>query len=123
MVTILPYEPTFDTDHIRVGREVATGWVWPYAYDELSLTRLHTRSDFDPDLHPQGFVDGEMIGCVTSRVTDDDGTIAAWLDFPRVLPGYKGAAQELIAAALAALRQRGVGRVEGRVTTMCPDDI
>jgi len=45
------------------------------------------------------------------------------LDFPRMMSGHEGAAELLVERAFETLKRKGVSRVVGRVTTMCPGDI
>jgi hypothetical protein len=47
----------------------------------------------------------------------------ATLEFPRLLPGHEQAAELLLEWAFKALMKKGVTRISGRITTMCPGDI
>jgi hypothetical protein len=119
------YQQGFERDQARIGRAVARNWIWPYAYDLEGLLKLHARPDFDPDTRHYCFRGDEMVGYSFSVVAppDESGPITANLDFPRMLPGHEGAAELLVEQALEVLRNRGVSRVQGRVTTMVPADI
>ena len=48
---------------------------------------------------------------------------SAVIDFPRILPGHESAAELLIEKAFSTLRRKGITRITGRVTTMCPGDV
>jgi hypothetical protein len=122
---ISDYQEGFERDQARIGRAVARDWIWPYAYDRKGLLELHARPDFDPDTRHYCFRGGEMVGYNFSVVAppDERGLITATLDFPRVIPGHEGAASLLVERALEVLREKGVSRVVGRVTTMVPADI
>lgn len=121
---IRPYREGFERDQARIGREVARDWIWPYAYSLEDLQRIRARPDFDPETRHYAFLGDEMVGYAFSVVeTGDSGEPSATLDFPRVLPGHEGAEELLLAAALETLREKGVARVVGRVSTMCPGGI
>lgn len=122
---IKDYQKGFEQDQVRIGLEVARNWIWPYAYHLDELLKIHARPDFDPDTRHYCFLGDEMVGYMFSIVTPlgDHGISAASLDFPRMLPGHEQAAALLIAKALDTLRKKGVSRVVGRVTTMCPNDV
>ena len=65
-----------------------------------------------------------MVGYMFSTllpVGEDDST--ANLEFPRMLPGHEPAAELLVERAFESLKGKGVSRVVGRVTSMCPGDI
>lgn len=119
------YQKGFEQDQVRIGREVARNWIWPYAYDLEGLLKVHSQPDFDPDTRHYCFLDDEMVGYMFSLVTPlgDNASSTAILDFPRMMPGHEQAAELLIERALETLNKKRVSRVAGRVTTMCPGDI
>jgi hypothetical protein len=122
---IKDYQKGYEEDQARIGQEVANHWIWPYAYDLEDLLEIHARPDFDPETRHYCFLGDEMVGTMFSVITpskDGDGSIAT-LDFPRFLPEHEQAAELLIEKALDTLKKKGVSRVEGRVTTMCPGDV
>ena len=123
--TIVDYQKGFEEDQARIGIDVARKWIWPYAYSQQDLVNLHTRSDFDPDTRHYCFVGDEMVGYMFSIITAtaDNKEKCATLDFPRMIPGHEAAAELLINKAFETLRRKGVTRVTGRVTTMCPGDV
>jgi len=122
---IRDYEKGFEADQARIGQEVARDWIWPYAYSLKDLLQIHARPDFDPTTRHYCFLSDEMVGYVFFVITPPGHGEAAiaTLDFPRVMPGHAPAAELLIEKALESLKKRGVARVVGKVTTMCPDDI
>ena len=87
--------------------------------------KIHAQPDFDPDTRHYCFLDDEMVGYMFSLVTPlgDSAVSTANLDFPRMMPGHEQAAELLIERAFETLKKKGVSRVVGRVTTMCPGDI
>ncbi len=124
---IRDYQKGFEQDQARIGIDVARSWIWPYAYHLEDLLKIHSQPDFDPDTRQYCFLDDQMVGyvfslCQPSGDNDNKETIAT-LEFPRMLPGHEQAAELLIEKALETLRKKGVARVVGRVTTMCPGDI
>ena len=122
---IKDYQKGYEPDQVRIGRQVARNWIWPYAYDLEGLLRIHAQPDFDPDTRHYCFLGDEMVGYMFSVVTPsgDDGVASATLDFPRMVPGHEGAAELLVERAFEVLQKKGVSRVVGRVTTMCPGDV
>jgi hypothetical protein len=121
---IQDYQKGFEKDQVRIGIEVARNWIWPYAYDLADLMWLHAQPDFDPATRHYCFLGTEMVGYMFSVITPSEGDDStANLDFPRMLPGHEQAAELLIKRAFEILRRRGVSRIVGRVTTMCPGDI
>jgi hypothetical protein len=119
------YQSGYEQDQVRIGREVARNWVWPYAYNLDDLLKLHGRPDFDPDTRRYCFLKGQMVGYIVSTInphTEDDVPTAS-LDFPRLLPGHEAAAGLLMERALTNLKEKGVALVTGRVTSMCSGDI
>ena len=123
--TIKDYQKGFEEDQVRIGLEVARKWIWPYAYNLPDLLKLHARPDFDPTTRHYCFLGGEMVGYMFSIITpsEDGAAPTANLDFPRMIPGHEEAAELLIERAFERLMEKGVSRIEGRVTTMCPGDI
>jgi hypothetical protein len=119
------YQCGFERGQVRIGRHVARNWIWPYAYNLEDLLRVHARPDFDPETRHYCFLGDEMVGYMFSIVTPPgEGEVStATLDFPRLMPGHEGAAELLMERALETLQRKGVSRVVGRVTTMCPGDI
>ncbi|HEY71616.1 MAG TPA: hypothetical protein G4O08_13650 [Anaerolineae bacterium] len=122
---IRDYQTGVEHDQVRIGREVARNWVWPYAYNLEDLMEVHARPDFDPQTRHYCFLDDEMVGYMFSQITpsDESATATAYLDFPRMLPGHEQAAELLMARAFERLKGRGISLVTSRVTTMCPGDI
>jgi hypothetical protein len=119
------YQEGFEPGQARISIEVARSWIWPYAYDLDDLLKAHARPDFDPDTLVYCFLGEEMVGCMFFDVTQaGDGDVStAIVDFPRMIPGHEQAAELLVEKAIETLKVKGVARVTGRVTTMCPDDI
>jgi hypothetical protein len=122
---IQSYRSGFDPDQVRIGIEVARNWIWPYAYQLEGLLKIHSQPDFDPETSHYCFTGGRMVGYLSTRVSASSGSdpITAQLDFPRVLPGHEAAAGLLMERAFETLRKKGVARIEGRVTSMCPGDV
>lgn len=123
--TIQDYQKGFEEDQARIGIEVSRNWIWPYAYNLADLLQLHAQPDFDPTTRHYCFLGTEMVGYIFSAIMPSAGDAAntANLDFPRMLPGHEQAAELLMDRAFEALKSRGISRVVGRVTTMCPGDI
>jgi hypothetical protein len=119
------YQKGFEEDQARIGLEVARNWIWPYAYNLADLLQLHAQPDFDPTTRHYCFLGTEMVGYMFSVITPSEGgaVSTANLDFPRMLPGHEQAAESLVERAFDTLKRKGVSRVVGRVTTMCPGDI
>jgi hypothetical protein len=122
---IKDYQKGFEQDQSRIGLEVARHWIWPYAYHLENLLKVHAQPDFDPDTRHYCFLDDEMVGYMLSIIPSlGDGAVStANLDFPRMMPEHEQAAELLIERAFETLKKKGVSRVVGRVTTMCPGDI
>jgi hypothetical protein len=122
---IKDYQKGFEKDQVKIGLEVAQKWIWPYAYHLEGLLKVHAQLDFDPDTRHYCFLGDKMVGYMFSLVTPlgDDAASTADLDFPRMMPGHEQAAELLIEKAFETLKKKGVSRVVGRVTTMCPGDV
>src|SRR5512140_545335 len=116
------YQKGFEQDQVGIGLEVSRNWIWPYAYHLEDLLKIHAQPGFDPATRHYCFLGDEMVGyLVSSVIPSGDGAICtANLDFPRMLPGHEQAAGMLLESAFYTLRKKGVCRVVGRVTTMCP---
>jgi hypothetical protein len=122
---IKDHQRGIESDQVRIGREVAKKWIWPFAYNLEDLLKVHSQPDFDPSTRHYCFLDNEMVGYMFSTITPNSNSnlSTANLDFPRMLPGHEQAAELLINRAFETLKKKGVYRVVGRVTTMCPGDI
>jgi hypothetical protein len=122
---IKSYQKGFERDQARIGIEAARNWIWPYAYHEEDLVRIHAQSDFDPDTRHYCFLDDEMVGYMFSSISPpgERGVINALLDFPRMVAGHEGAAEILVSKAIETLKGKGVSQITGHITTMCPGDI
>jgi len=122
---IKDYQKGYEKEQARIGREVSRNWIWPYAYDLEDLLEIHAHPNFDPDTRHYCFSGDEMVGFMFSVITpsQNDDPLTATLAFPRLLPGHEQAAELMIEMALIRLREKGVDRVLGRVTTMCPGTI
>ena len=123
--TISNYRKGFEQDQVKIGIEAAKNWTWPYAYHLEGLLKAQSQPDFNPETTHFCFLDGRMVGYMFAVVTTSpaDGAITANLDFPRLEPGHEQAADRLMDWAFDTLKKKGVSRVTGRVTTMCPRDI
>ena len=44
---IKEYQKGVERDQVRIGREVAQHWVWPYAYNLEDLLALHAQPGFE----------------------------------------------------------------------------
>jgi len=119
------YQKGFEQDQVRIGLEVAQDWIWPYAYHLEDLLKVHSQPDFDPETRHYCFLDDKMVGYMFSLIAPsrENAISTANLDFPRMIPGHEQAAELLIERAFETLKRKGVSRIEGRVTTMCPGDI
>jgi len=122
---VCAYTPRFDADHMRIGAEAAREWIWPYAHDAESLERLHSLPSFDPDLWLYAILDDEVVGFVGAMLDSPspDKPSTATIFFPRTMPSHGRASELLLQEILDMLARRGVARVTGRVTTMCPEEI
>lgn len=119
------YQKGFESDQARIGIEVAKKWLWPYAYDEEDLVKIHAQPDFDPDTRIYCFMDGKMVGCMYALIKPmgEDGITSAYLDLPRMLPDHEPAAHMLVEKMISILQKKGVSRLFGHVTSMAPGDI
>ena len=122
---IKAYQKGVEHDQVRIGREVARHWVWPYAYNLEDLLAVHAQPDFDPQTRHYCFLGDEMVGYMFSLVkpAEEGEEITASLDFPRMMPGHEAAAELLVKKAFETLQERGVSLVTGHVTTMYPEHI
>jgi hypothetical protein len=122
---IKDYHKGFERDQARINIQVARNWIWPYAYDLDDLRKTAAQPDFDPHTRHYCFLGDKMVGCMFSLITPKGGgeVTTAVLDFPRMLPGHEPAAELLVEKAFETLKRKGVSRVTGRLTTMCPGDI
>ncbi len=122
---IKKYQKGFEPDQARIGLQVAQNWIWPYAYHLEGLLKVHAQPDFDPDTRHYCFQGEEMVGYMFSLVKQPgkEAVSTAELDFPRMMPGHEQAAELLVEKAFETLKNKGISRVVGRVTTMCPGDI
>jgi hypothetical protein len=114
-----------ENDQAMIGYQAAKNWVWPYAYDMDDLLAIHAQPDFDPETRHYCFWGEKMVGYMFSTISQDEnrGENQATIDFPRLLPGHQQAADMLLKAAIERLKDKGVSRIVGRVTDMCPTDI
>ena len=122
---IKDYHKGVEKEQARIGQKVSRSWIWPYAYDLEDLLEIHAHPNFDADTRHYCFSGDEMVGFMFSVITpsQNDDPLTATLNFPRLLPGHEQAAESLIERALIRLTDKGVTRVSGRVTTMCPRNI
>ena len=118
------YQKGFEQGQVQIGLDVAQNWIWPYAYHLEGLLKIHSQPDFDPQTRHYCFLDDKMVGYMFSLVQSGEGTsLTANLEFPRMMPGHEEAAELLMERAFETLKKKGVSRIDGRVTTMCPGDI
>jgi hypothetical protein len=119
------YQKGFEQDQVQIGLEVSQHWIWPYAYHLENLLKIHSQPDFDPETRHYCFLNDKMVGYMFSLVTPSGSSESstATLDFPRMMPEHEQAAELLMGRAFETLQKKGVSRIEGRVTTMCPGDI
>jgi hypothetical protein len=118
--SIKPYEQGFDKEQARIGFEVANLWLWPLAYDEQDLKRIHTQPDFDPETSWYCFEGNKMVGFISMSLPSPEAAdkSRAVLFIPRYLPGYEKTSDLLIEKSLEVLRKRDVRRVEIQISTM-----
>ena len=111
------YQKGYEKDQVRIGREVAQNWIWPYAYNLEDLLEVHSQPDFDPQTRHYCFLGDEMVGYMFSIIKPgEQGDVStAVLDFPRMMPGHEQAAELLVEKAYATLKGRGISLVTGHV--------
>jgi hypothetical protein len=107
---------------VQLDVQATRDWIWAYAYDLDDLQRIHAQPDFDPDTHLYCYQGDEMVGYVDANVfpPDKDGTMRAWLEYPRALPDHHQALPLLLEHSLRVLQDKGVDLVETRCATMWP---
>ncbi len=122
---IFTYQPGFDAHQAEIGINVALKWVWPFAYDQDDLLKIHSQPEFDPETHLYCFLHDEMVGYLTLSpiAIPDTGISATRIDFPKMKPGHEQAALLLIETALERIPKKGIQQVLGRVSTMNPKEI
>jgi hypothetical protein len=122
---IKDYQKGVENDQALIGYLAAKHWVWPYAYDLDDLLAIHAQPGFDPETRHYCYLGEEMVGYMFSTISleENRGEYQATFDFPRLLPEHKKAADLLVKAAIGRLKDKGVARIVGRVTDMCPADI
>lgn len=123
--SIRNYQAGVEAEQAQIGIDVAKKWIWPYAFEEEDLQTLHKQPDFDPETRLYCYLDNQLVGYNYSLVKSvgDDRIKSAYIDFPRMVPGHELAAELLVERALEVLINKGVTRVFGNLTTMCPGDI
>lgn len=121
--SIRTYQAGYEAEQARIGREVAKQWVWPFAYDQDDLQKIHSQPDFDPETQLYCFLDDEMVGYQTSNFMPSKGQTTASLDFPRLLHGHDQAGMILLEKALETLRNKGISKVVGRVSSMISNEV
>jgi hypothetical protein len=124
MYILQDYQKGVEPEQARIGIEASRTWAWPFAYDAEDLLKIHAQPDFDPDTRIYCTLGGEMVGYIFSLIHPgaDGEARSATLEFPRMTPGHEQAAELLVARSFEVLKRKGVSRVEGRVSTMCPEE-
>lgn len=123
--TIRGYQPGDEVLEIELNQRIVHDWVWPSGYEFDSFAKLVARPDFDPELHLYAFEDHKMVGFTNtwgSRFTKDvDGSLAAFVLYPRVLPGHEDAREPLLEAAIEIRRKKGIRTLWMWGSTMWPE--
>lgn len=119
------YQKGVESDQARIGIEAARHWVWPFAYDQVDLEKIHAQPDFDPSTRLYCYLNDKMVGFLFFGITpsEESSGATAHLEFPRTLPGHKQAAELLVEKTFETLQKKGISRITGRVSTMAPNDI
>lgn len=112
--TIKSYQEEVLDAQERVGKEVTKNWKSFAQTPVDQLKQAYSQPDFDPETRHYCFVNGELVGFLTSKV-EEDGKKAS-LEFPLVLPGHEEAESLLFEKALDVLRKKGVKTVQTRVS-------
>ncbi|NHJ87989.1 MAG: hypothetical protein FK734_21170 [Asgard group archaeon] len=107
------YQPGFENEQEKIGREVAKTFLIPHQTPATRLKEVYTAEDFDPETRLYAFKGEKMIGFLTSRVLPigDDGIQRANLTPPSVLTGYEDAEKILFKKVIAILKNKGVQKV------------
>ena len=74
---IRDYQKGYEPDQVRIGREVAKDWIWPYAYNLEDLLEVHAQPDFDPQTRHYCFLGDEMVGYMFSLIIQSEESAAA----------------------------------------------
>lgn len=122
---IKTYEQGFEKHHEKIALTEAKDWAWPF----LSFTDIYSQSDFDPETSLSCFKDDKMVGFVLVKIMEEGPGIlknegmGAYLDIPRVLPGYEEAADLLMKKIIEVLKTKGAKFIRTRVSTMRKNSI
>ena len=119
------FEPGFEEQHRKIALIEAKEWAWPF----LSDTDIYSQPDFDPQTALSCFKGGKMVGFVLAKIMGEGPGIlknegmGAYLDIPRVLPGYESGADPLVRNIIDVLKAKGAKFVRTRVSTMRKNSI
>jgi hypothetical protein len=122
---IKAYEPGYERYHEEIALTEAKDWAWPF----LSFTDIYSQSDFDPETALSCFKGNKMVGFVLVKIKEEGPGIlknegmGAYLDIPRVLPGYEEAADLLMKKIIEVLKTKGTKLIRTRVSTMRKNSI
>ena len=122
--TIKTYQESFLEDQYEVGKEAIKDWLFEAQTPVKSLRETYSQPGFDPTTRFYAFKGDKMLGYVLTRVLGEiDGIIKADLSYPRVLPGFEDAFDQLYQKAIEELKKRDVKVVRSIASKQWPKTI
>jgi len=116
MYDIRTYERGFEEAQSEIYREKP--WVHFIRPSPEELGERSSQAGFDPSTNFYAFKDGEMVGFITSAITEDEsGEKIADMYMPIVRYGEEAAQDELFEHALAEYERRGVTQIVSNMGT------
>ena len=114
-------EDVLDAQYEIGSKEQANRRGWQMTPIE-SLKQTYSGENFDPTTKFYAYKDNEMVGYVTATIQppSDDGEAIARLEFPIVLAEHPSAKDQLMNHALDNLKNRGINKIQSRVSEFWP---
>ncbi|MCE7733945.1 MAG: hypothetical protein GPJ54_03645 [Candidatus Heimdallarchaeota archaeon] len=109
---IRTYSEEYLEKQVEIGSSILNNWLGAQQTPLESLRKAFSKEGFDPTTKFYAFQDNQIVGFLTSGVSD---TVAN-MEFPIVLPEHEAAENLLIEAAYSSFKNRGITQVISRVS-------
>ena len=111
---IATYTPEFLEKQVEIGHYNLSQWLGARQTPIQRLSKIYSRSDFDPETKFYALKDNDVVGFLTSKIRK--GGQEADLEFPILAEGHADAGESLMDYAFEQLKSKGVSKIYTRVS-------
>ncbi|MFX0060947.1 MAG: hypothetical protein ACFFC7_02030 [Candidatus Hermodarchaeota archaeon] len=113
---IKSYKEEFLEDQERIGTEETAKWRFAGQATKEQLKEIYSQPDFDPETRLYAFLEGKMVGFVTSSIKEEEKVKIGDMRVPFVAEGHEDARGALLEQAVEVLKDKGATKIQTPVS-------